>query len=118
MKKIASFSLLLGLWFLIIGPSPAGAIPGDINGDKQVDIADAVVALQIMNNSLQAADIGADINGDSRIGMAEVLYILQGLASQRELVLPTVFEIRVANGQVTLPAGAPVALTDLTELNS
>ena len=120
MKKIACVALIIGIWFLCAEASPAGAIPGDVNGDKQVDIADAVLSLQIMNQSStgRTADAGADINKDGRIGMAEVLYILQGVAGQR--VLPTIFEVKAATGKITLPAGVPgmpAALTELTVVN-
>jgi len=115
MTKHALLPLIFGICLLIFSPSPAGAIPGDVNGDTKIDIADAILALQIMNLSPQTADIKADVNQDSRIGMAEVLYILQGVAGQR--TFPSIFEIKAANGRITLPAGVPVALTDLTILN-
>ncbi|MCK9364544.1 MAG: Ig-like domain-containing protein [Syntrophales bacterium] len=59
---------------------------GDVNNDKNVDLIDAVLAIQVMNNMALAQPIynEADVNGDHRIGMAEVLYILQKAAEMRQ----------------------------------
>jgi hypothetical protein len=116
MKKMASFLIILGMVILISDPAAAG-IPGDVNDDKKVDIADAILALQVMSQSSPGQiAAGADIDGDNRIGMAEVFYVLQGVAEQR--VLPSIIAIKAVSGQITLPAGVPVTITDLTVLNS
>jgi hypothetical protein len=66
-----------------------GTTKGDINGDTRVNLADAIIALQMishMNPSgirLDYATSGADVNRDGRIGMAEVIYILQKAAGLR-----------------------------------
>ncbi len=54
-------------------------LPGDVNGDGQTDIADAVLALQIAAGitPVQPIFLSGDVNGDDRIGMEEVVYILQ-----------------------------------------
>jgi PKD repeat protein len=52
---------------------------GDVNGDTHVEIADAVLALQI-DAGLTIADavnLSADVNGDGRIGLAEALYVFR-----------------------------------------
>jgi hypothetical protein len=62
---------------------------GDINGDCNGDLADAIAALQVLAGmpADQTADVlsasGADVNADGRIGIHEVVYVLQKLAGQR-----------------------------------
>jgi hypothetical protein len=55
MKNIACFLLLFGIWSLSIGHSFAGALPGDVNGNKQMDmnIFDAILSLQVLSLSWQ-----------------------------------------------------------------
>jgi len=62
------------------------AIKGDINGDVDIDLDDAILALQIMAGmDIAGQDIivGADVNGDERIGIEEVIYILQKVSGLR-----------------------------------
>ncbi len=58
---------------------------GDVNYDGQVDLTDAVLALQVIAGILPAQTIykEADVNSDGKIGHAEVLYILQKSAERR-----------------------------------
>jgi len=57
---------------------------GDINGDTVVDLANAILALQLLaNKPLTGVQLGADVNGDGRIGLPEVSYILQSLSGLR-----------------------------------
>ncbi|MDA3833613.1 MAG: dockerin type I repeat-containing protein [Spirochaetales bacterium] len=58
---------------------------GDINYDKEVDLADAILALQVMAGMNPAGVYaGADVNGDGKIGLAEVIYALQCVAGLRQ----------------------------------
>jgi hypothetical protein len=65
-------------------------IKGDVSGDWEVDLRDAINALQIftgMNSVELRADFatsGADVNGNGRLGLEEVLYILQKVAEIRQ----------------------------------
>jgi hypothetical protein len=63
-------------------------IPGDLDGDTFVTMADAIIALQVMAG-MQPQNIrsdyttsNADVNGNG-IGMAEVLFILQKVTGPR-----------------------------------
>lgn len=57
---------------------------GDLNGDRDITIADAIMALQVLARiSISVPNQGADVNGDGRIGIAEVIYILQTVAGLR-----------------------------------
>ena len=58
---------------------------GDIDGDLDVDLADAILALQIMAGIQPSTTIHteADVNNDGKIGLEEVLYILQHVAGFR-----------------------------------
>jgi len=86
--------------FLVIGSSdrtvaPARAIlsgnhllvPGDVNGDGSITLADAILVLQITSRVTptgQTIANTADVNNDGMIGMAEAIYILQTMAGIRE----------------------------------
>jgi hypothetical protein len=69
----------------VTGGQPTG-MPGDVNDDKVVNLADAILALQIaagITPTGQTITNAADVNGDGRIGLAEVIYILQKMAGVR-----------------------------------
>ncbi len=59
-------------------------LPGDVDGNGKVELADAVLALKIMAGFTisppQTVNLNADVDGDRKIGMAEVVYILRTLA--------------------------------------
>lgn len=63
---------------------------GDTNGDGNVDLADVILALQVisgMNSTGVRSDYassGADVNGDGKIGIEEAIYILQKVSGVRE----------------------------------
>ncbi|MCP4647195.1 MAG: hypothetical protein GY852_05570 [bacterium] len=67
--------------FALASPST----PQDINGNENINLADAIFALKILTGTEKQADtsLKADINGDSRIGLEEAVYILQYLAGFR-----------------------------------
>lgn len=53
---------------------------GDVDGDRNIDLADAIRSLQILAGiSVERLHQGADVNGDERIGMAEVLFLLKAI---------------------------------------
>ena len=60
-------------------------VDGDLTGEGDVNLADAVLALQILvsieTNTLP--HISADVNQDNLIGIEEILFILQTLADLR-----------------------------------
>lgn len=59
---------------------------GDINGDGQVDMADAVIALQVGSLRVPAGAVAmkeADVDADGKIGMPEAIYVLQRTAGVR-----------------------------------
>ena len=62
------------------------ASPGDINGNQDIDLADAILALQVMAGIQPSATIHleADVNDDNRIGLEEVMYIMQRVAGVRQ----------------------------------
>ncbi|OQY03290.1 MAG: hypothetical protein B6I22_11950 [Desulfobacteraceae bacterium 4572_123] len=57
-------------------------IKGDINGDGNTDLADAILALKITTLVELSTSVYTEneINGDNKIGIVEVIYILQDLA--------------------------------------
>ncbi len=59
---------------------------GDVNGDGQVNLTDAIVTLQCaahMTTETAVITKDADVDGDERIGMAEALYVVQAVAGLR-----------------------------------
>lgn len=62
--------------------SATAAIPGDIDGNETVDLADALISLQLIAkmNPSASVDSAADINGDEKIGIEEGVYALRVLA--------------------------------------
>jgi hypothetical protein len=51
---------------------------GDINGDQLVDLADAILCLQLLSGMLPGnINPAEDVNGDGKIGMAEAIYAMQ-----------------------------------------
>jgi hypothetical protein len=58
---------------------------GDIDGDLDVDLTDAILALQVMAGIQPSTTIHmeADVNNDNRIGLEEAGYIMQVLAELR-----------------------------------
>lgn len=58
---------------------------GDLNSDGSVDLADAIIALQVLSRMtpVQTVNKAADVDGDGKIGMADVIYILQKVAEVR-----------------------------------
>ena len=59
---------------------------GDIDGNGAVDLADAILALQVMAGNQPSATIfmEADVNNDNRIGLEEAIYIMQRVAGFRQ----------------------------------
>ena len=58
---------------------------GNVDNDDNVDLADAILALQVMTrrNPSQTITKNADVSGDGKIGLAEIIYILQTVAGIR-----------------------------------
>ena len=59
-------------------------IPGDINGDNRVSLADAIIALQVLtgNNSIPIADT-FDMDGNGILDLVETVQIIQQAAGLR-----------------------------------
>jgi hypothetical protein len=88
--KIVGLSLLMSVViFLFFTGSALGAerfMPGNVNGDEKLDMADAVLALQMLNLTNpagQTINSDADVNHDGIIGREEALFALQKLAGLR-----------------------------------
>jgi len=58
---------------------------GDVDGTPPVNLADAVLTMQIMGGlEPGAVDLDADVDGDGKISMPELIFILQKVAGLRE----------------------------------
>ena len=60
-------------------------LKGDVNGDSKVDLADAILVLQVLSNVTPSAAIykQADVKEDQKIGLKEAIYALQEVAGLR-----------------------------------
>ena len=58
---------------------------GDVNGDRDINLTDAILALQVIARiePSTTVDNEADVDGDKRIGIEEVIYILQKILELR-----------------------------------
>ena len=67
---------------------------GDVNGDNDVDLADAILALRVIAG-LNPAGInsGSDVNIDGKVGVEEAIYIFQVIMDGREIETTTTEEI-------------------------
>ena len=71
------------------GETDEGCILADVNSDGVVDLADAILALQIaigLDTTGQNVTAVADVNGDGTIGLQDVVCILQTMADLRQQV--------------------------------
>jgi subtilisin family serine protease len=62
--------------------------PGDLTGDDELGLADAIVGLQIVDGAdpefcAQCMTLGADVGDDEKAGMEEVMYVIQWVAGVR-----------------------------------
>ncbi len=57
------------------------ALSGDVNGDKVLDLKDAILALKIVAGAAgnAAINLPADVNGDGNIDVEEAVYVLQNI---------------------------------------
>jgi len=63
----------------------AGISKGDVDKDGNVDLTDAILALQVIAGIEPTTQVykEADVNGDGKIGIEEVIYILQKFSGLR-----------------------------------
>jgi hypothetical protein len=64
---------------------PIDVWDGDLNGDGNVDLSDAILCLQMLAKAASQAAffLTADMNGDEKIGLEEAVYVLQILSDIR-----------------------------------
>jgi len=64
------------------GLQPLSLTKGDVDGDLDRDLVDAVLALQILVGITPSTTVNkaADVNADSKIGQEELISILQIVA--------------------------------------
>jgi uncharacterized repeat protein (TIGR01451 family) len=73
-------------WVWAVRGGAPNAAPGDLNLDGSVNLADAILALQVMSGASTAGHPQinyADVNQDGRIGMPEAIFVLQELLGLR-----------------------------------
>ena len=62
------------------------SVIGDIDGDAEIDLGDALMALQILVGMTpsQNINLNADVDGDGKIGIKDLIYILQKLSEETD----------------------------------
>jgi hypothetical protein len=60
-------------------------VKGDVNGDGEVDLTNAILAFQVACGLVPDEPVfdGGDVNGDGKIGLAEAIYIIQVVSGLR-----------------------------------
>ncbi|MCG2741565.1 MAG: hypothetical protein L6300_15225, partial [Syntrophaceae bacterium] len=58
-------------------------LPGDVSGNGEVTLADAILALQIVSGFTPTVTLPGDVNAGNRIGLPEAIYILQEVSGLR-----------------------------------
>lgn len=58
------------------------SLKGDVNGDHEVNLADVIMALQVLVGMIPdgTVNLAADVDGDNKMGMAEAIYVLGQVA--------------------------------------
>jgi hypothetical protein len=63
---------------------------GDVSGDNQIDLADAIIGCQAAAGGDVSKVVrpnystsGVDVNGDNKLGIAEVIYVMQKVSESR-----------------------------------
>lgn len=75
-----------GIELLSLGPS-APIQPGDVNGDGDLTLEDAIVAAHVVRGAkTESKDVTveADVNADGEIGTEEIIYVLQKVSGGRQ----------------------------------
>jgi formylglycine-generating enzyme len=84
-------------------------VRGDLNGDGNVDIADAIIALQLLGWVTPVEEVfkSADVDQDGKLGMAEAIHVLQIIAQIREPEQPSMVTFTNSLGMTfnLIPAG-------------
>jgi hypothetical protein len=56
---------------------------GDVSGNGEVNLEDAILALQVVSGFTSAVTLPGEVNADNRIGLPEAIYILQTVSGLR-----------------------------------
>ena len=68
-----------------MGKAMPDTVPGDVDGDFDLDLADAILSLRILAGFelSQGLGDGADVNRDGKIGTEEIIWVLQRISVLR-----------------------------------
>jgi hypothetical protein len=62
-------------------PTRADCPPSDVNGDKTLNLRDAIIALKVScGMNLSSLNMAGDVNGDEQIGIHEAIFVLDQLS--------------------------------------
>ncbi|MCP4110292.1 MAG: hypothetical protein GY749_33015 [Desulfobacteraceae bacterium] len=77
------------MWSFTTGSASASDVfAGNINGDDKVDIADAILALQICAGIMPTSNVKKDasISGYEKVGLEDAIYVLQIVSEIRTII--------------------------------
>jgi hypothetical protein len=80
----ATIANLLGI--SLTGAGLPFVIPGDIDGDGFITLADAVLTLQILSSvdtTGKTIKPASEVSGDQRVGLAEAIFVMQAISGLR-----------------------------------
>ncbi len=123
-KQIKNVAFLIFLIFTISGSSFAEKssessvfFNGDINGDSESDLADIILMLQVMVDSVPPSSVlyvGNDADEDGKIGTADVIYLSQIVANLR----PRTVKMEIVKSEKPRTALSDLSKADIPELVS
>jgi|GEM_PF-3285273 len=70
----------LSVWALVATQIGDETVPGDMNNDGTVDLADVIAVLQVCVQSSSSVPKESDVSGDGRVGLADAVHILRQIA--------------------------------------
>ncbi len=77
--RISLFILIVEM-FILYSANTFGAIIGDIDGSEDIDLRDAISAIQICAGMKPSSDTNADVNNNGKIGLEEAIFAIQVLS--------------------------------------
>jgi len=95
-------------------------VVGDLNCDYSIDLADVIIALQVLIDNPPQTFCFSDVDGDGKTGLAEALYVLQKVAGVRgdHFISYTYVQYRRYDGQDSPQHRAWAEVTDSGGMHS
>jgi alpha-tubulin suppressor-like RCC1 family protein len=86
LKSRLGIGLMVGFFLLFSFTGKAFPLAGDFNGNRGIDLADAIIGLRVLVRGTvdpSATGLSSAVDGNWQLGLSDVIYILQKLAGLR-----------------------------------